>query len=216
MIRKMGYMILVVPVLISLAATFVIYPQIPDIVPTHWNGGAADQDQTSPKYFLILTGLLPLLALFLMKQVPNLNPAHEAFKRHKHAYNAIIGIFILFLIGIHWTVIVNAMGFNLDTDLIIKLIIGALFIISSRFLLRSRFGDSFGIRTPWTNEDEEVWRKTHTAASRLFLAAGIITIAAAFFPGRAAFWLITGSVLVSIIILYVYSFMLYQKYHQER
>jgi len=213
MIKKMDYMILVLPVLISLAATIMMYPQIPDIVPTHWNGATADQ--TSPKYFLLLTGILPLLALLLMKQVPNLNPAHEAFKRHKHAYNAIIGIFILFLIGIHWAVIVNAMGFNLDTDLIIKLIIGILFIIISRFLLRSRFGDSFGIRTPWTSTDERVWRKTHAAASRLFFTAGIISIAAAFFSGRAAFWLITGSVLFSIISLYVYSFMLYQKYHED-
>ncbi|MCF7946385.1 MAG: SdpI family protein [Spirochaetia bacterium] len=210
MIKKMGYMVLIIPVLISLAATIGIYPQLPEMLPAQWNGNGS-HDTYNPKFYIFFTALLPMLALFFMKKVPTLHPAHENFKKHKKAYNTIIGLFILFLIGIHWITILSGLGYSLNTNFLIKTIVGIIFLSVSSFLPNTEYEYSFGIRTPWTLASRPVWNKTHAMAGKLFLAVGIVFLITAFIPSRISVWVGTCSLIITIITLYVFSFAVHRR-----
>lgn len=210
MIKKMGYMVLIIPVLISLAATIGIYPQLPEMLPAQLNGNGS-HDTYNPKFYIFFTALLPLLALFFMKKVPTLHPAHENFKKHKKAYNTIIGLFILFLIGIHWITILSGLGYSLNTNFLIKTIVGIIFLSVSSFLPNTEYEYSFGIRTPWTLASRPVWNKTHAMAGKLFLAVGIVFLITAFIPSRISVWVGTCSLIITIITLYVFSFAVHRR-----
>ena len=69
-----------------------------------------------------------------------------------------------------------------------------------------------GIRTPWTLENEEVWKKTHLFGGKLWFIGGLlIFILSLIIPDNYSFYvLITVTVIISILPI-IYSYLEFKK-----
>lgn len=87
---------------------------------------------------------------------------------------------IALLVGVHVMALGSALGWWFDVSTVALVGIGLLFVLLGNLLPRARSTFIFGIRTPWTLSSETVWTSSHRVGGYLMVAAGILTVAAAF------------------------------------
>lgn len=69
-----------------------------------------------------------------------------------------------------------------------------------------------GIRTPWTLENEEVWKKTHQLGGRLWIGAALIGFILLFFlPNNWALMSVVALMVIPLIFAAIYSFVLFKQ-----
>ena len=69
-----------------------------------------------------------------------------------------------------------------------------------------------GIRTPWTLQNEEVWKSTHELGGVVwFIGGSVIVLSCLFFPQGINFWIFIGTTAVVAIIPGVYSYLEFKK-----
>ncbi len=202
--------LLFIPIAVSLVITLILYSRLPDQIPSHWNI-SGEIDSYKPRYFVILTALLPALFVWLLTVIPSLDPKSENFKQHQKAYNITVIFVVLFILAFHWYAIAAALGTLLKVEYLIKSTIGILFIIIGNYLPQAKQNYTYGIRTPWTLENEEVWRRTSRFGGRGFVICGFITLITLFLPSTASFWILSISLIILIFGIYLYSYLVYKK-----
>lgn len=167
---------LVVAVLVGSA---VVYPRLPDRVPTHWNL-QGQVDAYGPK--AVATFLLPgvmvgLLALFAA--LPWLSPAPFKMEGFRPTYGVIVVIVLAMQSFIHTVTLLVAMGYKIDVTRF--LVAGGLLGIGlmGNVLGKVRRNVFVGVRVPWTLASERVWNETHRLAAWLSFGFGLLGSAVA-------------------------------------
>ena len=74
-----------------------------------------------------------------------------------------------------------ALEIEMPIDQIVKIGVSLLFIVRGNYLGQIRPNDTFGIRTPWTLANEQVWIKTHRMSSYAYVLSGILMLSFLFF-----------------------------------
>ncbi|MBN8216839.1 MAG: SdpI family protein [Spirochaetes bacterium] len=177
----------------------------PPRVPTHWNV-QGHIDGWGPRWLLWLFALLPGLMGGLAFLVPRLDPKRENYARHETAFFVTMGFSVVIMAVAFWAIFAAASGHPVRVSFILPLAMGLGFIVMGNFLPQVKYNYLFGIRTPWTLANEEVWRKTHRLSGYVFVAMGLGAIASVFFEGKAiaaAFWIVP--MIAGITTLFVYS-----------
>ncbi len=201
------------PVMVGLMVllTLVVWPWLPDRIPTHWNIWG-EVDDWSPK----LTGafIAPAIALalwLLLRWLPRLDPRRENYERFQDTYwlvvNAVIGFFGL----IHVGTLVTVLGWPVDVPRLITVGLGLLLVLLGNYLPRVRPNWWMGIRTPWTLESDHVWRGTHRLAGKTFVAAGVIAVVGSLLASSAAFWIVMVAVGIAALVPVVYSYIIWRR-----
>jgi uncharacterized membrane protein len=99
---------------------------------------------------------------------------------------------------------------NFDIGMAIMPAICLFFIFLGALMRRAKRNFFIGIRTPWTLSSDTVWEKTHALGSKLFIAAGILSLLT--LPlGEYWFWAFMILVLIAAIIPIVYSYVLWKR-----
>ncbi|MCL5411227.1 MAG: DUF1648 domain-containing protein [Patescibacteria group bacterium] len=189
-----------------------LYPQMPDVVPTHWNV-SGNVDGYGPKVINLF--LLPTIALTVLLgliYVPKLDPFCKNYEKFAKAYQGLRAALVLFLLFIYS--LVNYIGFSGQTvpmNIIMPVALALLFGYLG-YLMPS-FERTFfvGFRTPWTLSSDEVWRKTHQLAGRLFIIAAVWIMIGVFIFPAFGLWIFLVAILFSTCIPLVFSYFEYQK-----
>lgn len=196
-------------VLALLGVFFWFYPQMPPLVPTHWNAqGHIDGYMTpihavgTPIVFLILLAVLTVV-------LPAISPRHYEIK----PFAAVFGLVMLATQAVVFVaalgVVLNAAGHTVRMPLIAQFAVGALMLVIGNYMGKLRKNFFVGIRTPWTLTSDEVWARTHRLAGWLFMLAGLITIGAAVMGSSP--WVLIATVLTAALIPCVYSLVIYRR-----
>jgi uncharacterized membrane protein len=198
-------------VAIALIAGAVLWNQLPDQMPSHWN--ANDQvDGYMPKIWGVL--LMPLIALgllVLLTVVPNLDPLKANIAQFRETFNLFIVFIVVFLLYVHALTLVWALGYtSFKMSAALLPMMGLLFIFIGYLLRKAKRNFFIGIRTPWTLSSDSVWDKTHQLGSVLFMLSGAFALAGSFFGGMTAFWLLFVPLIGSVLFLVIYSYVLYR------
>jgi uncharacterized membrane protein len=203
--------ILWIIVLIPLAYLALVWNQLPERVPVHFNlRGEADgwADKTALIGIVFLTtAALNLLLLF----IPRIDPKRK-LESMGSKYHQLRFILVTFMAALSMFIIYNALhqdGFQLN---ILFLLLGGMFVALGNYFQAVKPNYFIGIRTPWTLESEQVWRKTHRIGGILWIIGGLVMIALALFPDsgiRQALFLITVAIMVLVPV--VYSFIEFRK-----
>ena len=100
-------------------------------------------------------------------------------------------------------------------------VMNARILFPAIFLLMAYLGNLFnnlkpnyfvGVRTPWTLENEVVWKKTHQLAGRLWLGGGVLLAILTFATDGITAEIIFGiGVATLVLIPIIYSYIYYQK-----
>lgn len=153
--------------------------------------------------------LMPVIALALAVMfivLPKIMPKKGSLERSSEAYGAIMLGALLLQLVVHFLLIAEAIGSNLDTMAVAFSAIGLLFVVMGNYLPKTRYNYVMGIRTPWTLADERVWDRTHRLAGPLFMLGGAATIAAVLIAGsEVATKVLMVGVFVPAIVAIAYS-----------
>lgn len=182
----------------------------PDRVPVHWNL-AGEVDRYGSKYEIWILVLLPVFTYFIFWLIPKIDPKkrieemgnkYEQLKFFMVAITSILAIYFLYAVD---------KGKMVDTEFMF-VIIGFIFIILGNYLPAIKPNYFVGVRTPWTLENNEVWRLTHRIAGKLFVGLGIITVVLVLIlPIETFFWYFFGLVTIIVFYLFWYSYKMYKE-----
>ena len=210
--KKKSNIIIAIILLLTVVVTLFYYPQMPDIIPTHW-GPDGQIDCTGPKYMLfVFTGIAAgvyLLMLFAEK----IEPKQGSYDKFRKVFD-ILRIFITALLcGL--VLLTIAFSFNpqfANMNSIMYPAMGLMFVLLGNYMPKVKHNYTFGIKTPWTFASENVWNKTHRMAGPLWVIGGVIMMALVFVKNTSLAAVILFVVMIILVIIpMVYSYSEYQK-----
>jgi uncharacterized membrane protein len=189
-------------------AILALYPHLPAVVATHWNGNL-QPDGYSPKWalFLLGPGLMAGLTAFTYLG-PWLSPA----KFQVESFHATYGTIMLLV----FCAVAYCMGITLwaaaghATDAGRALLGGVclLFILLGNVMGKVRRNFFIGIKTPWSLASEHVWNATHHFAAKTFVLGGLVALTGTVLHLR----ILPGcALLVAALAPVIYSLVLYKQ-----
>ena len=178
---------------------------MPARVPIHWNA-AGRVDGWGPSWvnaFLVpaIAGFVYLLFLYL----PLIDPSRRNYPRFEGSLRALRALIVGFLVLVHVVVVAASMGYPVKVDLVIRLALPLLFVGIGTRLPTLKPNWFFGIRTPWTIANEEVWERTHRFAGALWIWGGAALVGCAFLPSESGFPAFVAGIVVLALVPVVYS-----------
>lgn len=155
------------PIIVAL-----FYSKLPDLIPLRWSNGDI---QYGDKVQIIYVTLLLFATTIFLPLCEKIDPKKEKYIYFKDLIPNIMianNIFYILLISI-----IISESFNPNMIKVEQLIIfatGVLFIFIGNIMPKIKSNFFYGIRTPWTISNEEVWFKTHRLGGKVLLISGFI------------------------------------------
>jgi len=183
-----------------------IWNELPEKVPMHWNiKGEIDRFGEKTELLLIPI-LLPLLIYIIFLIVPKIDPKNKISKMG-NKYQHIKILLTTFMSILALFIIYSAKNQSFANPNYIVLLIGILYIIFGNYFKTIKANYFIGIRTPWTLENETVWKETHKLGGKMWFVGGIIVVTSSLIldkqPNFTLFMIITGIITI-IPIAYSY------------
>jgi uncharacterized membrane protein len=205
-------------VLIILGVLFVLslglgvfaYPHLPEQVASHWNAQGQVNGYTSRISGVAFLPLLLIGLSLLLLFIPEIDPLKANIQLFRPEYNGFIVVFALFMFYIHALTVAINLGLAVNMNQLIFPAVGLLIFYTGVLLGKAHRNYFIGIRTPWTLNSETVWNKTHQLGSKLFEAAGAITLLGIFFPHYAVYILLV-TILLTALVTIVYSYIAFRQ-----
>jgi uncharacterized membrane protein len=196
-------------ILATLAGIIVAYPQLPNVVPIHWNAHG-QVDGWGPKWSLLLYGPGMMISIVLIAAVlPWLSPRKFEVDSFRATYLYIMIVIVAALAYIQILVLLSALGMALDMGRAITGGVCLLITLLGNVLGKVRRNFYVGIRTPWTLANDVVWNRTHRLGAKTFFAGGLLGLLAVIL--RGPFWLPVTTILVAAFIPAIYSLIFYKQ-----
>jgi uncharacterized membrane protein len=194
---------------VAIVVAIVLYPDLPEQIPTHWNLEGEVDDYTAKPWGVALLPLSAILVFVIMRLIPVISP--KGFRTDK--FLDVINVFTItlvgFMCGVAVLVLLEANGQNVRINQMIFAGVGLLFIVLGNYMGKVRKNFFIGIRTPWTLASDEVWSRTHRLGGKIFILIGAFMI----LNGIVRFsehWLI-AAITVAALVPVVYSFVIYRR-----
>jgi len=196
--------IIFLPIIFMLA----VWNKLPDSIPTHWNL-KGEVDGWGPKYMYALIAV-GMYVLFLI--IPKIDPRKRNYTFFSATYYKLRLILMLFISLLSSLVMFDLLYVRVDFTKLLPASILFLLALIGNYLTTVRSNFFIGIRTPWTLDNEEVWRKTHLVGGRLWffggIAGGILTL---ILPYPASQYFAIGVVGCIVLTPLVYSYFSFRK-----
>jgi uncharacterized membrane protein len=192
----------------------IVYPMMPQIFPTHWGvSGAPDAWSTKSLMTVFFQPLLALGMYGLLVFVPRLDPKRANLLKSISAYNVVLDVVAVFFAFIFAVTTTAAFNPRMDVGRFVFVGVGLLLMVIGRVMRDAKQNYTLGVRVSWTLADEVVWTKTNRLGGNLFVVTGALTVVSAFLPAPWNLVLLLGSMAVTIVVLYTYSYLLYRSRH---
>ncbi len=202
--------------LVPLMILTVIYGKMPETVPTSF-GFDGTINAYGPKSTLwMLAGMGPLLAL-LFQFMPKIDPRKRNYEKFQKYYDSFAIFMELFLLGtscLMFTEILRPGTVSIGRA--VTVLVCLLLILMGNMMGKIKHNYFFGIKTPWTLADPDVWNRTHRAGGRMWFLIGVVLLPCCLLlPERVFFILLMAGILGSTAVLLVLSYLWYRQRHRE-
>jgi uncharacterized membrane protein len=193
-------------VLIPFVYLAFLWNTLPEKVPTHWNY-KGEIDRWGDKYSLIgLLFLLPVLTYLLLLIIPKIDPK-KRIDIMGGKYYQIKFILVLLMSLLSLFILYLTKNQSISNPNLIFALIGILIVVMGNYFKVIQPNYFLGIRTPWTLENKEVWKSTHTFASKLWFIGGLLIIIGGIILPDEFFLVVFLSIIALIVIVpMVYSY----------
>lgn len=202
--------------IVSFLGHLALFPQLPDIVPTHWDA-AGNVDGWSGRMATLGLDLLPLGLLVLFYALPKIDPRGKAYERMGSFYTGVVTLFTVFLICMTWTTELTVFGIIPQNESPIGIFTGVTvgigLMLLGNYLPKVKRNYSFGCKTPWALDNDQNWRLTHRFGGVAMVLAGLVTVVSGLFSrqmGGAAVVLLLAAVIGSSLATYAYSYLVFR------
>ena len=193
-----------------LVLTAALFPRLAEQVPTHWNMHG-EVDGTMPRFpGAFLAPVIGIALCILLPLLRRIDPRSRSYDRFDGTFNIVVNAVALLMSAVQIMTLAVALGYELDVTRWMMVGSGVLFVVLGNYMPRIRSNWWMGIRTPWTLESEEVWRRTHRFGGRAFVAGGVITVAASLMLGGAGAYISLAAMMAAGLAPVVYSYVVWR------
>lgn len=209
------------PFIIILLLPFIIaalvYPQMPDQVPIHWNAQGQVDDYASKGFGTFLLPVLNVALYLLLVFLPKTDPKKANYQKFNTSYRVIRYATHCFFFLIFIVTLLATLGNPVDINLWIPVAVAVLFIIMGNVMGRVRHNYYVGFRFPWTLANETVWKKTHQVGAKAMVIGGVAALIGIFLvESESRVYVLLACVFLPMIFITVYSYLIYKKNSQNR
>lgn len=197
-------------IIISVLLSIVFYQYLPDQIASHWNAQGVVDGYSNKLNSVLMFPILQTVFFALLVIIPRIDPKKKNIEKFQKYFLSFINIILIFIILIQSQIFLWNIGIHISATTIMPILMGILFIFIAQLLKNAKQNYTIGIRTPWTLASEKVWDKTHKLGGILFTVSGGISILSVLLP-HYSFYILIGSILLSTIYLFVYSYLEYKK-----
>ena len=192
-----------------------VWNNLPAQVPTHFDLAGNPNNWSEKTSLPYIIGAMGIGSYLLMLFIPYFDPKKKIAQMGEKYYSLRLLITIFMSVISFYLLYVSNKG-EINPNLLIALI-GTFYVVLGNYLQTVKPNYFIGIRTPWTLENEETWRKTHRLGGKLWLVGGLITIFIAFVTKNNTLLAITFGTVTAIISLVpiIYSYLEFRKIHKN-
>lgn len=192
--------ILWVILLLPYAYLFYSWNDLPARVPTHFNVDGQADNWSPRSLLLFIPAGIGLAIYLLMLFIPVFDPKKK-LRQMGDKYHSLRFMLVFFMSALSlYLLYVTKVGHIEHPQWLIALI-GLMLAMLGNYLQAIRPNYFVGIRTPWTLENEAVWRKTHHLGGRLWVAGGILIMIASLVIRSHVPLLITAGIIVLVLVV---------------
>ena len=202
--------------LVPMSILIMIYGRVPETVPTNF-GFDGTINAYGPKSTLwMLAGMGPLLAL-LFQFMPRIDPRKRNYEKFQKYYDVFAIFMELFLLGISSMIFVEILRpGTVSIGRSVTVLVCLLFLLMGNMMGKIKHNYFFGIKTPWTLADPDVWNRTHRLGGRIWFVIGILLLPCCLLlPEKVFFVLLMAGILGSTAVLLILSYLWYRQKHRE-
>jgi len=190
------------------------YNTLPDSVPVHFGtNGQPDRYGSRTEFLWLMIMMMGVsgLGYLLLRFLPSIDPRRTA-RYSAHTFKQLAFVLLLFLSALNIAIMYATQKGSMQAEKFIFPLIGLLFTYLGNIMHSLKPNYFVGIRTPWTLESEDTWRKTHQFAGKLWLPGGLlITVAALVLPLKTAVIVFAVCIMILVLIPVIYSYIHYKK-----
>lgn len=192
------------------------YRYLPERVPVHW--GLDGTVSYGGRGALWLAALLPPAVLLLLELLPRLDPRRDNYRRFQRDYAGFAGALMVFFLALNAVVLTETLRPGaLSVGRAATLALGILWAFLGNLLPRVKSNFFFGIKTPWTLSDPDVWNRTHRLGGALFFSLGLLLIPSALFlPQKGCMAVLLGGGLTAAGLPALQSYRWYREISRSR
>ena len=186
-----------------------IWNELPKEVPMHWNAsGEIDRWGDKSELFMMLF-MLTGITYFVFLIIPYIDPKQK-LQNMGNKLNNLRLILALFMSALAIYILYSVQQKTSNPVLIFPLV-GLLFAFLGNYFKTIKPNYFIGIRTPWTLENEEVWKKTHLMGGKLWFVGGLLMALTFVLPNKIQIYTFLAIAAVITIVPIVYSYLEFKK-----
>ncbi|WP_250630190.1 SdpI family protein [Rhodoflexus caldus] len=193
-----------------------LYPQLPNPMPVHFGlNGEADGFAPKSLFYIFLLPCLNAGGYFFTKLLVQLDPKTAKRKGNISVHLDKILLSVALLLSIISFFVFQSMvngSIALGAGRLIPIALALFISVIGNYMNNIRPNYFVGFRTPWTLENEEVWRKTHQLGAKIWFWGGIASaIIATFSTLPIGIAIVITFIVTSAIFIMYYSYSIYPK-----
>ena len=197
-------------ILLPVLAGVLLWHQLPDQVPVHFNGEGVPDTYKSKLAGVTVVYIGVLICHWVAAWITAVDP------RRKNVSTKIFRMVLCICpaVSVFAGIVIYGSALNwhwVKVDFMANLLVGLLFIVIGNYLPKCRQNYTIGIKLPWTLNDEENWDKTHRFAGKIWMVGGIFEILAGFIPALKMEVVTMVILMIIIVPVIVYSYCVYKK-----
>ena len=193
-------------ILLPILAGVLLWNQLPDPMPSHWNASGEIDGWSSKPFAVFGFPFILIAAQWLCLLATGADP-----KKKNHSdkmIHLVLWIIPVLSVVMHTFTYLIALGYGVRMEVMMPIFIGLIFTIIGNYMPKCKQNYTIGIKIPWTLNNEENWNKTHRFAGFLWVICGVAIMLTGFL---GSFWIFLPIALVMVIVPVVYSYILHRK-----
>jgi uncharacterized membrane protein len=193
----------------------VVWKNLPEKVPTHFDLAGNPNDWSDKTSLPYLIGGMGIGTYLLMLLIPFFDPKNKIAQMGEKYYSLRL-LMTIFMSALSFYLLYVGNKGEINPNLLIALI-GAFYVVFGNYLQTVKPNYFIGIRTPWTLENEETWRKTHRLGGKLWLVGGLLTMFIALVVKNNNLLAITFGTVTAIVafVPIIFSYFEFRKIHKN-
>lgn len=197
--------IILIPMLVGL----ILWNQFPDQMPIHWNASGGIDGWGSKLFAVVLLPLFLLGIHWFCIIVTATDPKAKDIEGKSLLLVLWVCPFMSVLICA--LVYATALGIPISVEVILPLMLGAMFMVIGNYIPKCKQNYTIGIKVSWALEDEGNWNATHRFAGKIWVLGGAVIMATSFLESFLILLLVT---VIMIALPIIFSYRYHMKTHK--
>ena len=205
--NKLKTVVSTLAILLPILVGVILWDKLPETIATHF-GADNTANGWNSKGFTVFGIPLVMAALHLFcLVVTSLDPKYKNIG--KKPLGMVFWIIPSVSLVVMSVIYAMALGIKIEVGFVVLLLMGIIFIIMGNVMPKAKQNYTFGIKIPWTLNDEDNWNKTHRIAGFCMVIAGLVTLLTAFLQSPFIF---IPALILALAVPMIYSYIHYKKH----